>query len=255
MANATWRFSDSAKKAMQDASAIAQKYHHRLVDPVHLALALLGPLPGNSPFDSLPRSLFLKVIARAHGDLQLFQSALTQTIARLPSHNLPPKHISRSLRLERVLNAVISARTTQKDTLVGIDHLISGILRDGDVQAALQVAHIPKSKINSIHIAIKSESRISKLSKSNAGVVAFVTDTSLAAKRMVDPVIGRDEEIRRLIIVLSRRKNNNAILVGESGIGKTSIVSFNFLFAFGFETHSQNLGGKSHDSIYVFKQL
>ncbi len=240
---------------MQDASAIAQKYHHPQVGPVHLALALLGPLPSDSPFDSFPRSLFLEVIARAHGDLQRFQSALTQTIARLPSYNLPPKHISRSFPLVRVLNAEISARAMQMDRLVGIDHLISGILRDGYVQAALQIAHIPISKINSIHIAIKSESQISKLSKSNGAVVAFVTDTSLAPKRMVDPVIGRDEEIRRLIIVLSRRKNNNAILVGESGIGKTSIVSFNLICAFGFETHPQNLGGKSHVLISVFEQL
>jgi ATP-dependent Clp protease ATP-binding subunit ClpB len=241
---------------MQDAATIAQKYHHTLVWPVHLALALLGPLPCNSPFDSLPQSHFLKLIALAHGDLQIFQNALIQTIVGLPSNKLPPKHVIRSGDLERVLSQANSCRTTQNETLVAIEHLISGILRDGDVQAALQVAYTPRSKINSIHIAIdESENRVSKLSKSNVAVVAFVTDTSLAAKRMVDPVIGRDEEIRRLITVLSRRKNNNAILVGESGIGKTSIVSFNFLCAFGFETHSQNLGGKSHDSVSVFEQL
>ncbi|KAN0114519.1 heat shock protein hsp98 [Hyaloscypha variabilis] len=223
MANATWRFSDSAEKAMQDASTIAQKYHHLFVWPVHLALALLGPLPGNSPFDSLPRSLFLKVIARAHGDLQIFQNALTQTIVGLPSKKLPPKHTIRSGDLETVLSQANSFRTTQNETLVAIEHLIFGISLDWDVQGALHQAHIPRAKINSIHIALQ-EFRAPKLANSNAAEVEFVTDTtSFAAKGMVDPVIGRDEEIRRLIVVLSRQKNNNAILVGESGIGKMSV--------------------------------
>jgi ATP-dependent Clp protease ATP-binding subunit ClpB len=252
MANATWRFSDPAKKAMQDAYALAEKYHHPQVLPLHLALALLDHLPSELPFNSLSRSLFRKVIARAHGDSQLFQRALIKSIVRLPSQKLPPEHISRALSLGRVLSAAISRRTTQNETLVAIDHLIFGVLLDSDVQVALDEAHVPKAKINSIHVAIQ-EFRIPKLTKSKVADVKFVTDiTSLAAKGMVDPVIGRDEEIRRLIIVLSRRKNNNAILVGESGMGKTSIVSIKSLYAFALETHSHNSESMSHGSFSCF---
>jgi len=214
---------------MQDACAVAERYHNYHVHPLHLALALLGPLPSELPINSLSRSLFRKVIARANGNSLLFEQSLTKAILRLPSQNPPPKNISHGPSLAKVLWAANLRRSTQNETWVAIDHLIFGVLLDSDVRVALEEAHIPKAAIRSIHIAIQ-DFRTPKSKQKKAADVVFVTDTtSLAAKGMVDPVVGRDEEIHRLITVLSRRKNNNAILVGESGMGKTSIVSFKSL--------------------------
>ena len=233
--NAKMEFTDRAKKALEDAMALAEQYAHSQLLPVHLAVALLDPLPDQSKdLQNAPpgttSSLFRQVIERANGDPQLFDRALKKNLVRLPSQDPPPESVSMAPSFNTVLRKAMDLQKVQKDTYIAVDHLITALSEDNSIQNALKEANILKPKliqdaITAIRGTKRVDSRNADTEQENENLAKFTIDmTAMAREGKIDPVIGREEEIRRVIRILSRRTKNNPVLIGEPGVGKTTVV-------------------------------
>jgi len=240
MAASGMQFTDRAQKALGDAHELAQQYAHSQILPLHLAVSLLDPpvdeskdqqnssAHGSHAASSAP--LFRQVVERAHGDPQLLDRALKKSLVRLPSQDPPPDHISVSPAFSKVLRTAHETQKTQKDSYVAVDHLIIGLAQDSTIQRCMAESNIPKTNlINDAITAIRGtrrvDSKTADAEEENENLKKFTIDmTSMAREGKIDPVIGREEEIRRVIRILSRRTKNNPVLIGEPGVGKTTVV-------------------------------
>lgn len=233
--NARMDFTDRAQKAVEDAMFLAEQYAHSQLVPVHLAVSLLEPPVDlskdqqNAPPGAIA-TLFRQVIERAHGDPQLFDRALKKTLVRLPSQDPPPEQVSLSPQFHAVLRKAMELQKVQKDTYIGVDHLITALADEPTIQATLREANIPKAKliqdaVQAIRGTKRVDSKTADTEQDNENLAKFTIDmTAMARDKKVDPVIGREEEIRRVIRILSRRTKNNPVLIGEPGVGKTTVV-------------------------------
>ncbi|KGO78059.1 Clp ATPase, C-terminal [Penicillium italicum] len=235
------QFTDRANKALLDSSGLCEQYAHSQIMPLHLAVALLNPSPDESEDQQTPSGahashdastapLFRQVVERAHGDAQLLDRSLMKLLVRLPSQDPPPENPSVSPQLSKVIRSATDLSKTQKDSFVAVDHLIQSVCQDSQVQRALGDANIPNLKlidtaIQQIRGTKRVDSKTADAEGENENLKKFTIDmTSLAREGKIDPVIGREEEIRRVIRILSRRTKNNPVLIGEPGVGKTTIV-------------------------------
>ena len=233
------QFTDRAQKALGDAHALAEQYSHSQILPVHLAVSLLDPPPDeskdqqqtvNASHASTSAPLFRQVIERAHGDAQLLDRAMKKALVRLPSQDPPPEHVSISPQFSKVLRSASELQKTQKDSYIAIDHLITALAQDSTIQRCLAEANIPNTKlidsaIQQIRGTKRVDSKTADAEEENENLKKFTIDmTALAREGKIDPVIGREEEIRRVIRILSRRTKNNPVLIGEPGVGKTTVV-------------------------------
>lgn len=233
--NSKMEFTDRAKKALEDAMALAEQYAHSQLLPVHLAVALIDPLPDKSKDQQNQQpgttsTLFRQVIERAHGDPQLFDRALKKMLVRLPSQDPPPESVSMAPSFNNLLRKSMELQKVQKDTYIAVDHLINALAEETSIQTALKEANVPKAKliqdaVTAIRGTKRVDSRNADTEQENENLAKFTIDmTSMAREGKIDPVIGREEEIRRVIRILSRRTKNNPVLIGEPGVGKTTVV-------------------------------
>ncbi|RDA83161.1 hypothetical protein CP532_4928 [Ophiocordyceps camponoti-leonardi (nom. inval.)] len=233
--NARMDFTDRAQKAVEDSMALAEQYAHSQLLPVHLAVALLDPPVDQSKDQqngpAQPTiTLLRQVVERARGDPQLFDRALKKMLVRLPSQDPPPEHISPSPSYHAVLRKAMELQKVQKDTYIGVDHLITALAEDSNIQQALRDSNIPKAKlvqeaVQAIRGTKRVDSKTADTEQENENLSKFTIDmTAMARDKKIDPVIGREEEIRRVVRILSRRTKNNPVLIGEPGVGKTTVV-------------------------------
>ncbi|KAJ4264830.1 Heat shock protein hsp98 [Fusarium torreyae] len=232
--NSRMDFTDRAQKAVEDAMALAEQYGHSQLVPVHLAVSLLDPPPDPSKDQQNgppPTStLFRQVVERAHGDPQLFDRALKKTLVRLPSQDPPPEHVSLAPQFHNVLRKAMDLQKVQKDTYIGVDHLITALSEESTIQGPLKEANVPKPKliqeaVQAIRGTKRVDSKTADTEEENENLAKFTIDmTEMAREKKIDPVIGREEEIRRVVRILSRRTKNNPVLIGEPGVGKTTVI-------------------------------
>lgn len=228
-------FTDRAKKALEDAMALAEQYAHSQLLPIHLAVSLLDPPPDQSKDQqngptSIGSTLLRQVIERAHGDPQLFDRALKKTLVRLPSQDPPPENVSMAPSFNTVLRKATELQKVQKDSYIAVDHLITALAEDSTMASCLKEANIPKAKlvqdaVQAIRGTKRVDSKTADTEEESENLAKFTIDmTSMAREGKIDPVIGREEEIRRVVRILSRRTKNNPVLIGEPGVGKTTVV-------------------------------
>ncbi|KAH7041100.1 P-loop containing nucleoside triphosphate hydrolase protein [Microdochium trichocladiopsis] len=228
-------FTDRGKQALEDAMTLAEQYAHSQLLPVHLAVSLLDPPPDQSKDQQnappgAHSSLFKQVVERAHGDPQLLDRALKKNLVRLPSQDPPPENVTMSPSFSAVLKKANELQKTQKDTYIAVDHLITALAEDTSIANALKEANIPKPKlvsdaVQSIRGTKRVDSKTADTEEEHENLAKFTIDmTSMAREGKIDPVIGREEEIRRVVRILSRRTKNNPVLIGEPGVGKTTVV-------------------------------
>ncbi|KAF4969673.1 hypothetical protein FSARC_3119 [Fusarium sarcochroum] len=232
--NSRMDFTDRAQKAVEDAMALAEQYGHSQLVPVHLAVSLLDPPPDPSKDQQNgppPTStLFRQVVERAHGDPQIFDRALKKTLVRLPSQDPPPEHVSLAPQFHNVLRKAMDLQKVQKDTYIGVDHLITALSEESTIQGPLKEANVPKPKliqeaVQAIRGTKRVDSKTADTEEENENLAKFTIDmTEMAREKKMDPVIGREEEIRRVVRILSRRTKNNPVLIGEPGVGKTTVI-------------------------------
>lgn len=233
------QFTDRGQKALADSHELAQQYSHSQILPLHLAVSLLDPPIDESKDQqqatnashaggSLP--LFRQVVDRAHGDPQALDRAMKKALVRLPSQDPPPDHVSLSPQFSKILRAANELQRIQKDSYIAVDHLITALAQDPSIQRCLADANVPNTKlidsaIQQIRGTKRVDSKTADAEQDNENLKKFTIDmTSLAREGKIDPVIGREEEIRRVIRILSRRTKNNPVLIGEPGVGKTTVV-------------------------------
>ncbi|KAL6252637.1 Heat shock protein hsp98 [Rhinocladiella similis] len=239
MASAGPQFTDKAAKALGDAANLCEQYAHTQILPVHLAVSLFDP-PADESKDQqatvnasqqhASAPLFRQVVERAHGDVQQLDRALKKALVRLPSQDPPPDHVTMSPALAKVIRSAQELQKTQKDSYIAVDHLITALAQDQKIQDCLREANIPNTKlvdaaIQQIRGTRRVDSKTADAEEENENLKKFTIDmTQLAREGKIDPVIGREDEIRRVIRILSRRTKNNPVLIGEPGVGKTTII-------------------------------
>src|SRR5436305_1420916 len=209
------RFTDKAREAIHEASEIAQAHNNNQIEVEHLLDALLTQEGGVVP----------QVIQKAAGNLVEAKRIVEQDIERMP-HVYGGSEPSISPRLRKVLENAWNEMSNFKDEYLSVEHLLLAMLDvngDSTVQRALRVAGLTRDNVLKALTAIRGSQRVTDQNpegKYQALEKYGRNLTELAEQGKLDPVIGRDEEIRRVIQVLSRRTKNNPVLIGEPGVGK-----------------------------------
>ena len=211
------RFTDKAREAIQAALDNAKGHSNSQVEPEHVLDALFSQDGG----------VVQQIIQKAGGNLILAKSTIENEIAHLPRIHASSDLVT-SPRLRKVLENAWQEMNNFKDEYLSVEHLFLALFQtDGAVQHTLQVAGINRELALKALTSIRGSQRITDQSpegKYQALEKYGRNLTELARQGTLDPVIGRGEEIRRVIQVLSRRTKNNPVLIGEPGVGKTAIV-------------------------------
>jgi len=216
---------DATASALQGALSLARDNGHSLCEPLHLAAVLF------SKDDSIGARVVAKSDTGINGnkvvDINLIRRSLQRQILKKPSQTPPPLEASPSSSLTQLIQRATKAAKSNGDALVALDHILIALYDDKVVRAELEEAGLTKSKASKVLedmrggrkvTSTSAEQNYEALDKYGVDLIKAVDDGKL------DPVIGRDEEIRRVIQILCRRTKNNPCLVGEPGVGKTAIV-------------------------------
>lgn len=233
-------FTDKAAQSIQTALQLAKDHAHAQVQPAHLALALLtDDSPQSSSASSRPgtpsgkgaaqpASLFSSVLSKAGVDPSKFDQALRSALRKTPQQTPAPDDITLSGAASKILKTADSLKSQQHDSFVAQDHLLLALADDANIQALLKGAGL--ANVQLLKTAITSSRGARRIDSKNAeqgfdALNKYCVDlTAQAESGALDPVIGRDETVRRLIRVLSRRTKSNACLIGEPGVGKTAVA-------------------------------
>src|SRR5687768_11802188 len=211
------RFTQKAQQAVLSAQRLTSEYNHPDITPEHLLLALLQQSDGVVP----------EIVARVGARPQALISELEATLrarGSVQGSNVTPT-LSRSTT--EVLNRAEKEATKMKDEYVSTEHILLGLLEDSGAGSLLQRHSITRDAVLGALQTIRGSQRVTTQNPETtyAALEKYGRDlTQLARQGKLDPVIGRDEEIRRVVQVLSRRTKNNPVLIGEAGVGKTAIV-------------------------------
>ena len=215
------RLTQKAQEGLAAAQSKAAQYGHQQVDVEHLLAALLEQDGG------LATSIFTK----AEIDLDKFKRRVEQEIERMPRVSGPggaPDQVYITARLNRLLAQAEEEAKKLKDEYVSVEHLLLAMTDDGGITGRLfKEFGVTRERLATVLKTIRGNQRVTSQNPEATyeALGRYGRDlTQLAQQGKLDPVIGRDEEIRRLIQVLSRRTKNNPVLIGDPGVGKTAIV-------------------------------
>lgn len=214
------RFTQKAQEAIQDSTTIAARYHNQQIDCEHLLLALLNQSEGLVP----------ALLQKLDVDFNKIISKVEKSISKLPQVSGPGgEHVYMTQTLNRVLDNANSTAIKMQDEFVSVEHLLLSIIEETQSEASklLVSEGITKELVENAIKEIRGGRRITSENPEATmePLKKYGIDfTELAAQGSLDPVIGRDQEIRRTIEILSRRRKNNPVLIGEAGVGKTAVV-------------------------------
>jgi len=207
-----------AQEALQAAQSLADQHEHQAVEPEHLLAALLQQREG----------VVAPVLAKLGAHPETVQAQIETELGRLPKVRGGGGQYLGD-RLRAVLERAQREAERLKDEYVSTEHLLIGIAhdRDGAAGRALAAAGVTPDAIYKALVEVRGTQRVTDPNPEDKyqALQRYSRDlTEAARKGKLDPVIGRDEEIRRVVQVLSRRTKNNPVLIGEPGVGKTAIV-------------------------------
>jgi ATP-dependent Clp protease ATP-binding subunit ClpB len=214
------KFTLKAQEALQEAQALAEKHEHQQVEPEHLLLALLQQSEGIVP----------QVFQKLGVSLPPLLSQLEEELKKIPKvYGGGVGQVYISPRLKKVLDGSFLESDRLKDTYVSTEHMLLAIVEEQEGMGAKVLASlgVSKDEVYKVLAALRGSQRVTDQSPEEKyqALARYTRDlTDLARKGKLDPVIGRDDEIRRVLQVLSRRTKNNPVLIGEPGVGKTAIV-------------------------------
>ena len=212
------KFTIKSQELVQNAQTLASRHNHQQLEPIHLLSAML------TERESVARSMFRKFGVSPDGVVQDAAAALE----KLPKVS-GTSEVYLSSVTQTVLDAAFEEAARMKDEYVSIEHILLALAdgQTGEVAGILNRHGISRDAILKVLMDIRGSQRVTDPNPEEKyqALDRFSRDlTDLARRGKLDPVIGRDEEIRRIVQVLSRRTKNNPVLIGEPGVGKTAIV-------------------------------
>ncbi|ORX78094.1 AAA ATPase domain-containing protein [Anaeromyces robustus] len=210
-------FTEKVEKVFLKSKELAQEASHIEIQPWHILLALLDDSDG----------VFKKIITKSGGDALTVERAVKRKIIHLPIQNPPPENITFSKNAYKIVENAQKISSKNKDKFCTLDSLLLALIEYNDVTSVLQSCGIDidnvKSQIKKLRGSGVADSKNAEDTFDALSKYA-IDMTALAEQGKFDPVIGRDDEIRRVIRVLTCRKKNNPCLIGEPGVGKTAII-------------------------------
>ena len=212
------RYTVKAQEAIQGLESLAREYSNQEIEPLHLMWTLLNQREGVAP----------SLIRKVGGDLEALVNGVGGLLGRLPKvANLDKLFLGSDL--QRVFNDAESEAKQLKDDYVSTEHLLLAIAKGAkeELGALLQEKGISREALLKALADVRGSQRVTDQNPEDKfqALEKYGQDlTALARRGKIDPVIGRDDEIRRVMQVLSRRTKNNPVLIGEPGVGKTAIV-------------------------------
>ena len=214
----TDKLTQKSMEAIQVSQEIARDRNHNRLEPAHLALALLEQ----------DESLAAILLERAGSDPARVREGLEAALNKLPRVTGDGASLYASEPFQRVMDRALKEAQKLKDEYISVEHLLLALLDDGgEVNRVMKEAGVRREGIMKAMKEVRGSQRVTSQTPESGyqALEKFSRDlTDLAREGGLDPVIGRDEEIRRVIKVLSRRTKNNPVLIGEPGVGKTAIV-------------------------------
>ena len=208
-----------AQEAMQKAHGLAQSSDHQAIEVEHLLLAMLGQ----------EKNIVAPILQKLGVNLPRLGQELSAALAKLPKvHGVTGDQAYLSPRLNSVLEDAQKEAERLQDSYVSTEHvLIAAAAEKGPAGEALRGLGVTRDEIYKVLQQLRGGQRVTDPNPEQKyqALQQYTRDlTDLAGKGKMDPVIGRDEEIRRVMQVLSRRTKNNPVLIGEPGVGKTAVV-------------------------------
>jgi ATP-dependent Clp protease ATP-binding subunit ClpB len=212
------RMTTKSQEAFREASSIASRKGNPEIVPEHLMLAMLEQDGG----------IALPLFQKAGGDAEKLRQSLTSHIEKLPRVSGGAEPTLSRRTMEVVRKAEDEAKNL-KDDFVSVEHYLLALAKhDRELQGALEAAGgVRYDKLLQALASVRGAQRVTDRDPEGKfqALDKYTRDlTDAARKGKIDPVVGRDEEIRRVMQVLSRRTKNNPVLIGEPGVGKTAIV-------------------------------
>ncbi len=211
------RFTIRGQEAVQNAIGVAEKNQNQQVEPEHLLVAMFEQEQG----------VVSAILGKVGANRQVIATDLDAAIAKMPKVQGGQQYFSP--RINKIFDEAQKEAEQMEDEYISTEHLLLTVAdeKDGDAGRILRSNGV---KVDEVRKAIEEMRGGSKITDQNAednfqSLEKYAQDlTDLARKGKLDPVIGRDDEIRRTIQILSRRRKNNPVLIGEPGVGKTAIV-------------------------------
>ncbi len=213
------RYTEKAQEAILRSQGLAMEYGHPQIEPEHLLAALLEQADGVVP----------QVILRLGGDPQRMRGDLEQVLSRRPRVQGATGQPGLAPATVRILQAAEREAKSLRDEYVSMEHILLAMADTsaGEISRFLAAYGVNRDAVLRALHTIRGGQRVTTQTPEStyAALEKYGRDlTQLAQQGKLDPVIGRDEEIRRVMQILSRRTKNNPVLVGEAGVGKTAIV-------------------------------
>ncbi|MDP8980139.1 MAG: ATP-dependent chaperone ClpB [Acidobacteriota bacterium] len=216
------RFTEKLQHAIRAAQSKATQFGNQQIDVEHLVAALLDQEGGLAP----------AILNKADISIDALRARIEQELAKLPKVSgpagAPADQVYVTTRLTRLMTDAEDESKRMKDEYVSVEHVLLALTEDkGIAGRLLKELGLTRDRLMRALQEIRGSQRVtnSNPEATYEALEKYGRDlTQLAAQGKLDPVIGRDEEIRRVVQVLSRRTKNNPVLIGEPGVGKTAIV-------------------------------
>ena len=212
------KFTLKAQEAVRDAQGVASENNHQQVEPVHLLTALLEQKEG----------IALSILQKLGVEVATLRGRIEEELRKIPKVSGQIGQLYLSPNLAQVLEAAQGEASRLKDEYVSTEHLIIALSESKEeIGNILKEMGVTRENILKVLLDIRGTQRMTDQNPEDKyqALKKFGRNlTDLAKKGKLDPVIGRDDEIRRVIQVLSRRTKNNPVLIGEPGVGKTAIA-------------------------------
>ncbi len=213
------KFTEQAQQVLVSSQDIVRRFRHSQWDAEHVLLALL----------ELERGLPEEILTSLGVSVESVKGRLQEALERSPKVAYEATQIYATPRAARLLDNAKMEAERLKDEFIGTEHLLIGATmeRDGDVARILKEHGVDQEKVYQALMQIRGTHRVTdpRAESKYRSLERYSVDlTALARQGKLDPVVGRDEEVRRVMQTLTRRKKNNPVIIGEAGVGKTAIA-------------------------------
>jgi ATP-dependent Clp protease ATP-binding subunit ClpB len=209
------KFTERLQSALSAAQSLAVQHDHTAIEPIHILASLLDE-PSN-----------LSVFQQAGANIQTLRRQLERAILDAPKIAKPTGDVNLTPEAVRILNLTDSYAQKAGDEYIATEWALLALSEQGSTKKIVEAAGTDSKRVRAVIEQIRGDEKVVNPNQEEQRdalnkYTIDLTERALAGK--LDPVIGRDDEIRRTIQVLARRTKNNPVLIGEPGVGKTAIV-------------------------------